>query len=87
MDASFIVNEYVAFMLRVKKEEVVLKLDFEKAYDRVNWRFDGHSGAHKAFGPKWRSMDDRVPVFCLSCGVSEWKSLAVVSGHSKDQMR
>lgn len=36
LDPSLIVNEYVEYMRRTKKEDQILKLDFEKAYDREN---------------------------------------------------
>jgi hypothetical protein len=33
----------------------VLKLDYEKAYDRVNWHFPEEMMSSRGFGPKWIS--------------------------------
>jgi hypothetical protein len=39
----------------VKKESVIfLKLDFEKAYDKVNWEFMMEVLERKFFPTKWR---------------------------------
>ncbi|KAL6335916.1 hypothetical protein AAG906_003541 [Vitis piasezkii] len=39
----------------VKEEGVVFKIDFEKAYDHVDWGFLDHVLERKGFSPKWRS--------------------------------
>ena len=36
-------------------ERVVFKIDFEKAYDHVDWGFLDHVLERKGFSPKWRS--------------------------------
>jgi hypothetical protein len=36
-----------------KKQGVVLKIDFEKAYDKVNWNFPFDCCRHKGFSDKW----------------------------------
>jgi hypothetical protein len=36
-----------------KKQGVVLKIDFEKAYDKVNWNFPFDSCAQKGFSASW----------------------------------
>ncbi|RVW84964.1 hypothetical protein CK203_039503 [Vitis vinifera] len=37
------------------EEGVVFKIDFEKAYDHVNWDFLDHMLEKKGFSPKWRN--------------------------------
>ena len=37
------------------EEGVVFKIDFEKAYDHVNWDFLDHVLEMKGFSPRWRS--------------------------------
>ena len=53
LDGVLIVHE-VLHELRVKKKEgIVLKLDFEKAYDKVNWSFLRDVLLRKNFSEKW----------------------------------
>ena len=40
---------------RSGEEGVVFKIDFEKAYDYVDWGFLDHVLERKEFSPKWRS--------------------------------
>ena len=42
-------------MARKKDEGIILKLDYEKAYDRVNWDFLEEMLTSRGFGPKWIS--------------------------------
>lgn len=37
LGVSLVANEAVEHLHRVKKERSVVKLDFEKLYDRVKW--------------------------------------------------
>jgi hypothetical protein len=39
--------------LKCKRQEVMLKLDFEKAYDKVNWEFLEEVMEKKRFHDKW----------------------------------
>ncbi|RVW90264.1 hypothetical protein CK203_036717 [Vitis vinifera] len=41
--------------LAIREERVVFKIDFEKAYDHVNWDFLVHVLEKKGFSPKWRN--------------------------------
>ena len=40
---------------RSGEEGIVFKIDFEKAYDHVDWGFLEHVLEWKGFSPKWRS--------------------------------
>ena len=55
MDAVLIANEVVAEKKRSGEEGVVFKIDFEKAYDHVDWGFLNHVLQRKGLSQKWRS--------------------------------
>ena len=39
LDASLIANEMIDSMVKGKERGVLCKLDIEKAYDQINWKF------------------------------------------------
>ena len=55
LDAVLIANEVVDEKRRSGEEGVVFKIDFEKAYDHVEWGFLDHVLQRKGFSQKWRS--------------------------------
>ena len=55
VDAVLIANEVVDEKRRSGEEGVVFKIDFEKAYDHVDWGFLDHVLQRKGFSQKWRS--------------------------------
>ena len=55
MDVVLIANEVVDEKRRVRDKGVVFKIDFEKAYDHVDWGFLAHVLERKGFNSKWRS--------------------------------
>ncbi|RVX13392.1 Transposon TX1 uncharacterized 149 kDa protein [Vitis vinifera] len=55
LDAVLITNEVVDEKRRSGEEGVVFKIDFEKAYDHVEWGFLDHVLQRKGFSQKWRS--------------------------------
>lgn len=55
LDQALIANEAIMEHRSKKKEGVVLKLDFEKAYDHVDWDFLDKVLMKKGFGYKWRT--------------------------------
>ena len=55
MNAIPIANEIADKKRQSGEEGLVFKLDFEKAYDHVNWDFLDHVLEKKEFSPKWRT--------------------------------
>ena len=54
LDLVLIANECVEEYREKKKKGVVLKIDFEKAYDHLEWDFIDHVLEKKGFGERWR---------------------------------
>ncbi|KAJ9691416.1 hypothetical protein PVL29_013559 [Vitis rotundifolia] len=54
LDVVLIANEIVDERRRSGEDGVIIKIDFEKAYDHVNWDFLDHVLEKKGFSPKWR---------------------------------
>ncbi|XP_058734104.1 uncharacterized protein LOC131605811 [Vicia villosa] len=52
-DGMVVLNEVVDFAKRNKRSCLVLKVDFEKAYDNVNWSFLLYMLSRFGFGEKW----------------------------------
>ena len=52
LDAVLIANEIVDEKRRSGEEGIVLKIDFEKAYDHVSWDFLDHVLEKKGFSPR-----------------------------------
>ena len=55
LDGVVILQEVVHELKRTKQEGIILKLDFEKAYDRVSWHFLEEVLTKKGFSQKWVS--------------------------------
>jgi hypothetical protein len=53
MDGVISLNEILHEVKRKNQSGVVLKIDFEKAYDKVNWHFLYYMMEKKGFGSKW----------------------------------
>lgn len=53
MEGVVILHETVHELNRKKLDGVILKLDFEKAYDKVNWSFLQQALRMKGFSPQW----------------------------------
>ena len=62
MDVVVIANEVVDEKRRSGDEGVVFKIDFEKAYDHVDWSFLKHVLERKGFSSKWRSWMKAFPL-------------------------
>jgi hypothetical protein len=55
LDGVLIIHEVLHELCSKKKKGIVLKLDFEKAYDKVNWKFLQDVLRKKKFDPQWIS--------------------------------
>lgn len=60
MEGVVILHETLYEMHRKKSSGVILKLDFEKAYDKVKWPFLQQVLRMKGFSPKWCSWINQV---------------------------
>ncbi|GKV51294.1 hypothetical protein SLEP1_g57962 [Rubroshorea leprosula] len=54
VDGILVLNEIVDEIKRRKSDSFILKVDFEKAYDCVNWNFLNYMMEKFGFGEKWR---------------------------------
>jgi hypothetical protein len=53
LEGVVILHETIHELYRKKMDGVLLKLDFEKAYDKVKWCFLQQTLRIKGFDPKW----------------------------------
>jgi hypothetical protein len=53
MEGVIILHEMIHEMYMKKRSGVILKLDFEKAYDKINWTFVQHTLRMKDFSSTW----------------------------------
>ncbi|GJW94067.1 RNA-directed DNA polymerase, eukaryota [Tanacetum coccineum] len=55
LDGPFILNEIIAWCKRKKRQSLIFKVDFAKAYDSVRWDFLLEVLDAFGFGPRWCS--------------------------------
>ena len=55
LDVVLVATEAVEDYRKRKKKGVIFKVDFEKAYDHVNWDFLDLVLEKKGFGVRWRT--------------------------------
>ena len=60
MKRVVILHETIHEMHRKKLDGIILKLDFEKAYDKVNWDFLQQTLRMKGFAPIWCKWIDQI---------------------------
>jgi hypothetical protein len=51
MEGVIVLHETIHEMHRKKQSRVILKLDFENSYDKINWSFVQHTLRMKGFSP------------------------------------
>ena len=76
VDGILTANELIHSRKQSHKEGVIFKIDLEKAYKHVNWRFVDYMMGRFGFGEKWR-MWIKECFFYLFCP-SEWLSFSFV---------
>lgn len=54
LDGVLIANETVDFMRNKKEKCLIIKVDFEKAYDSLSWEYLDEVLSQMGFGDKWR---------------------------------
>ncbi|MFS7931420.1 putative RNA-directed DNA polymerase [Helianthus anomalus] len=55
LDGPMVINEVIGWCKKNRKQTFILKIDFEKAYDNVNWNFLLESMVQMGFPSKWIS--------------------------------
>ena len=60
LEGVVILHEEIHELHRKKKNGVILKLDFKKAYDKVNWAFVPQTLRMKGFSPVWCKWIEEV---------------------------
>ncbi|GJX37033.1 reverse transcriptase domain, reverse transcriptase zinc-binding domain protein [Tanacetum coccineum] len=53
LDGVLIANETMEFLKKKKEKGLIFKIDFEKAYDSINWNFLINIMKRMGFGEKW----------------------------------
>jgi hypothetical protein len=53
MEGVIVLHETIHEMHRKKQNGIIFKIDFEKAYDKVNWSFIQQTLRMKGFSPTW----------------------------------
>jgi hypothetical protein len=60
LEGVVVLPETIHELHRKTKDEVILKLDFEKVYDKVKWPFLWHVLHMKGFSSRWASWRQQV---------------------------
>ncbi|GJT51648.1 putative RNA-directed DNA polymerase, eukaryota, reverse transcriptase zinc-binding domain protein, partial [Tanacetum coccineum] len=55
LDGLFIISEVIQLYKKRKKKMLIFKVDFEKAFDPVSWKYLDYVLLSLGFGSKWRS--------------------------------
>ncbi|GJX96216.1 RNA-directed DNA polymerase, eukaryota, reverse transcriptase zinc-binding domain protein [Tanacetum coccineum] len=66
-NGMLIANETMEFLKRKKMKEIIFKVDFEKAYDSINWSYMMEIMERTRFGSRWRKW---VMAYLRSASIS-----------------
>lgn len=55
LDGPLIINEILSWAKKAKEKIFLLKIDFKKAFDSINWNYLDSIMGQMGFGTKWRS--------------------------------
>jgi hypothetical protein len=53
MEGVIVLHEIIHEMRRKKHSGLIFEIDFEKAYDKINWSFLQQTMIMKGFSPTW----------------------------------
>lgn len=56
LEGLLIINEVAAWAKKTKKQIFLLKVDFEKAFDSINWGYLESTMEQIGFSQKWRNL-------------------------------
>ena len=73
MDGALVVNEAVYCIKKAKTRAALLKLDFQKAYDMVDWNFLNQVLELMGFGSTWHGWINH----CISTALSLLSSMGL----------
>ena len=86
LDDILVANECVHSRLKERLPGIICKLDLEKAYDRVGWKFLQYMLRRMVFGEKWRMwIWECLNSLVLDFG--EWFSKGILSGRKGAKTR
>ncbi|MCI32279.1 RNA-directed DNA polymerase (Reverse transcriptase), partial [Trifolium medium] len=77
LDGVLIANEVIDEAKRLKKKVLLFKVDFEKAYDSVDWDFLDFVMGKMHFPTKWRN-------WIRECISTSWVSVLINGSPSKE---
>nr|KAJ0186457.1 hypothetical protein LSAT_V11C900469030 [Lactuca sativa] len=78
LDGPLILNEVIAWLRKSKKKAFVFKVDFEKAFDSLSWKYLDSILLQMDFGAKWRAWihgclsSTRVSILINGAAMSEF---------------
>nr|GEW35694.1 RNA-directed DNA polymerase, eukaryota [Tanacetum cinerariifolium] len=79
LDGPFILNEVMSWCKRKKKQTLLFKVDFEKAYDSVRWDFLDDVLSKFGFEEKWRKW--------IHCCLHSSKGSIIINGSPTDEFQ
>jgi Reverse transcriptase (RNA-dependent DNA polymerase) len=60
-------HEIIHFVKTTKQQDIILKVDFEKAYDKVSWTFLKDLLISRGFGMMWANWIENMLVGAKTC--------------------
>ncbi|GKE38640.1 RNA-directed DNA polymerase, eukaryota, reverse transcriptase zinc-binding domain protein [Tanacetum coccineum] len=79
LDGPFILNELFQWCKAKKKQALIFKVDFEKAYDSVRWDFLDEVLCKFGFGDKWRRW--------IQCCLHSSRGSIIINGSSTEEFQ
>lgn len=71
LEGPLIINEMYSWAKKSKEKMLLFKVDFNKAFDSVNWEYLDHVQRQLGFGERW-GVDTELFENCHIVGFSEW---------------